>query len=735
MLKLKNVSKFYYNKGVVASGFSKINLELNIGEFVVITGESGSGKSTLLNVISGLDSYEEGEMYINGEETSYFSETDFEDYRKKYIANIFQNFNLINSYTVYQNIELMYILNNMNDDTVKDKIMDLLEQVNLAKYKNTKVSKLSGGQKQRVAIARALAKDTPIIVADEPTGNLDSKAAKEIMKLLYEISKDKLVIIVTHNYDQVEEYATRKIRMNDGKILEDVVLSKTKSSKYIEKEYGSPKFIDKLKLSFRNTFNIVPKFLLLLLVYLILSLAVMGEYTSNLKSNYDSETFGYSSFFNETDDSRIIVKKKDGSSISESDYAYLKSVKNIDRVVKEDLLLDSQMYLSDDSDFNIMGFVASLNTFDGTLDEGRMPESDNEVIVFTWKDYYNYNKKNFFERELYLTESLTGKNMLDYKVKIVGIKFMDEDYSKTRIYVNDNILDDINKNINSSRSTVNIAINGKIIGSEYYSYYNVYPNDKVEEGKILIPDTLSYYCQNYNCKNNAVNIKTKNIYYTDEIDLNVDNTYNKNSFERLTGLKDYDKYIDSLFMNTVDYYSLYDKEPYQSSVFVTDVKKLNDTIKVLDDSGYTTLHVKDTLVDFSEELRVFVNLFKVIGIVIVLVALFFISYFVIKIILKSRNIYYSTVRILGASKNDVKTLISTELNIVLNISYLIIIILAMLVTNNILKWNFMKDLVTYLKVYDYIILYVILFVLSYLISRRYSKSLFKKSAMSTYREV
>ena len=120
MLKLKGVSKFYYNKGVVATGFTKVNLELNIGEFVVITGESGSGKSTLLNVISGLDTYEEGEMYINGEETSYYGESDFEAYRKKYIGNIFQNFNLINSYTVYQNLELVLLLNGYNSKDIKD---------------------------------------------------------------------------------------------------------------------------------------------------------------------------------------------------------------------------------------------------------------------------------------------------------------------------------------------------------------------------------------------------------------------------------------------------------------------------------------------------------------------------------------------------------------------------------------------------------------------------------------
>lgn len=104
MLKLKKVSKFYYSKGMVATGFTKVSLDFNIGEFIAITGESGSGKSTLLNVISGLDSYEEGEMYINGEETSHYTEKDYEIYRKKYIGNIFQNFNLITSYTVYQNV-------------------------------------------------------------------------------------------------------------------------------------------------------------------------------------------------------------------------------------------------------------------------------------------------------------------------------------------------------------------------------------------------------------------------------------------------------------------------------------------------------------------------------------------------------------------------------------------------------------------------------------------------------
>ena len=198
VIKLKNVSKYYYSKGVIAPGFTKVSLNFNLGEFVAITGESGSGKSTLINVISGLDSYEDGEMYINGKETSHYISKDWEIYRKKYIGNIYQNFNLINSYTVYQNIDLVLTLNGASPGFRRKKVLDLIKKVGLTKFKNTKVSKLSGGQKQRVSIARALAKDVPIIVADEPTGNLDKKSSESIIKLLSEVAKDKLVIIVTH---------------------------------------------------------------------------------------------------------------------------------------------------------------------------------------------------------------------------------------------------------------------------------------------------------------------------------------------------------------------------------------------------------------------------------------------------------------------------------------------------------------------------------------------------------
>ena len=310
LIRLKNVSKFYYNKGVIASGFSRVNLSFDMGEFVAITGESGSGKSTLLNVISGLDSYEEGEMYINGEETSHYTEKDFEDYRRKYVGNIFQNFNLVNSYTVYQNIELVLLLNGEKKRKVKKQVIELIKIVGLYKFKNTKVSKLSGGQKQRVAIARALAKDTPIIIAAEPTGNLDSNSAKSIIKLLSEVAKDKLVIVVTHNYEQVEPYVTRKIKMHDGRVLEDKKLKEVKNIKnYEENEYKNITLFNKLRLVLRNTFNIIPKFLLLFAVYLFVTVAIMSEYASFKESEYIESKSGSNYIFSNISDKRIVYKE------------------------------------------------------------------------------------------------------------------------------------------------------------------------------------------------------------------------------------------------------------------------------------------------------------------------------------------------------------------------------------------------------------------------------------------
>ena len=224
LLRLKNIGKIYDSNGILTIGIRGVNLCLDYNEFVTIEGESGSGKSTLLNVIGANDTYEEGELYINGEETSHYSEADWEKYREQNIATIFQDFNIIENLTVLENVELA-LLRIEDKKERRKRAKELIDRVGLTGQINRRGSKLSGGEKQRTVIARALAKDAPVILADEPTGNLDVKASKEVAALLKEVSRDKLVIVVTHNPEFFSEYATRRIRVFDGKISEDKQLS------------------------------------------------------------------------------------------------------------------------------------------------------------------------------------------------------------------------------------------------------------------------------------------------------------------------------------------------------------------------------------------------------------------------------------------------------------------------------------------------------------------------------
>ena len=175
----------------------------------------------IIYVLSGLDTYEEGEMYINGMETSHYSNEEAEHYRKSYIGNIFQSFNLVSSYTVYQNIELVLLLNGFKKKDIKNKVIELIKEVDLYKYRNSKVSHLSGGQKQRVAIARALVNRPEIIFADEPTGNLDSKTSDEVIALLKMTAKKygQTMVMITHD-DEIAQVADRILVIEDGQVVD-----------------------------------------------------------------------------------------------------------------------------------------------------------------------------------------------------------------------------------------------------------------------------------------------------------------------------------------------------------------------------------------------------------------------------------------------------------------------------------------------------------------------------------
>lgn len=730
MIKLDKVSKYYYSNGIVSSGISKVSLEFNMGEFIAITGPSGSGKSTLLNVISGLDTYEDGEMYINGKETSHYTERDYEDYRRNYIGNIFQNFNLINSYTVYQNVELVLLLNGYKRREVKSKVLDILKKVGLYKYRHNKVSKLSGGMKQRVAIARCLAKDTPIIIADEPTGNLDSKSAQSIIKLLSEISEYKLVIIVTHNYDQVSEYVTRKITMSDGKVISDSKLKDYKEvDNYTLSTNKDAKVISKLRLGLRNTFNIIPKFFLLSFVYLFIIFAISMTYASFQRSEYETSINGSNMFFNNKDiEKRLIVKKIDGGIITDEDITNIKNISNVDYVVKDDLILDNEVNIFND-DVYLYGYTNYISKFKGKINEGRNIENDNEIVVSGSKNNWNLSDKDrLLDKELTF-EGVYNKDGSQYKVKVVGISYDDSDDYSLNMYMSDNLIDSYSKNLINKFSKMELVYNNKIVKLDYISSDTLIVSDKVSEGTVYINESESYNCKKSNCKKSNLEIKLINNNFTNDINLTITNEYNKKNINKLLGI-DYSEYEMPIYISESDYNKLYSVDTYQSSVFMKDDKVKDEVINELEDMGYSVFYLKDSL--YISNISSAVKIAKLLVMVVLIIVLFFISYFVIKLILKSRNIYFSIIRMLGSSIKTTKRLLDIELLTITNLMYLIYIVFIELINHNIINSN-IKDTISYLGFKENILIYLILIIMTFLLSSKYSRKIFRNSQMSTYR--
>lgn len=221
MLALKNIKKSYTTGSFTQVALNGINLNFRENEFVAILGPSGSGKTTCLNVIGGLDRYDSGDLIINGKSTKSFKDVDWDAYRNNSIGFIFQSYNLITHLNIIDNVEMGMTLSGVSAGAKRKKAMEVLERVGLKEHMHKKPNQLSGGQMQRVAIARALANDPDIILADEPTGALDSTTSKQIMDSIKEIAKDKLVIMVTHNPEIARTYADRIIEFKDGEVVSD----------------------------------------------------------------------------------------------------------------------------------------------------------------------------------------------------------------------------------------------------------------------------------------------------------------------------------------------------------------------------------------------------------------------------------------------------------------------------------------------------------------------------------
>ena len=250
MLELKKINKSYQTGDFVQQALKNVSIEFKKNEFVAILGPSGSGKTTLLNIIGGLDRYDTGDLIINQKSTKDFKDRDWDAYRNNCIGFVFQSYNLIGHIDILQNVEMGMTLSGVSSKERKKRAIEVLTRVGLKDHLHKKPNQLSGGQMQRVAIARALANDPDIILADEPTGALDSKTSVQIMNLIQEIAKDKLVIMVTHNPELAHEYASRVIEMKDGEVVSDSRKGRSK------KEDTEPYTIRKTSMSFLTALHL-----------------------------------------------------------------------------------------------------------------------------------------------------------------------------------------------------------------------------------------------------------------------------------------------------------------------------------------------------------------------------------------------------------------------------------------------------------------------------------------------
>lgn len=257
MLKLKNIKKSYKTGDFVQKALDNVSITFRKSEFVSVLGPSGSGKTTLLNVVGGLDNYDSGDLIINGKSTKNFKDRNWDAYRNVCVGFVFQNYNLIGHISVLANVEMSLTLSGVNLKTRRKKAKEALKKVGLLDHANKRPNQLSGGQMQRVAIARALVNDPDIILADEPTGALDSKTSVQIMDLIKGISKDKLVIMVTHNADLASRYSSRIVELKDGKIVSDSnpINEKDDLSKKFNIKKTAMGFLTALKLSLNNIYT------------------------------------------------------------------------------------------------------------------------------------------------------------------------------------------------------------------------------------------------------------------------------------------------------------------------------------------------------------------------------------------------------------------------------------------------------------------------------------------------
>lgn len=352
LLSLENVSKFYTSATNVVVGLNTVNLSFRCGEFVAITGESGSGKSTLSNVICGILGYESGEMLFDGKPTSHFDPSDWELYRRDYISYISQDYGILPGTTVLSNVVAALRLAGVEKAAAHARAKEVLQELDLWNLRRRRASRLSSGQKQRLSIARALAKPAPVLIADEPTGNLDPENSAKVIALLAKAAQSRLVLMVTHEFEEVKDHATRHIRLQDGVVVVDAPLRPANTPEAMpalrrKKSPNMSLFVSSLQLYSRPIWATLMVLLFALTAFSVV--AFMGSFLVALDDT-NTKIYDPSAFINGSPE-RIIVSGGNLQPLSQADYEILANIPYVTQVERNGYVSDAQYAYRDGVDY------------------------------------------------------------------------------------------------------------------------------------------------------------------------------------------------------------------------------------------------------------------------------------------------------------------------------------------------------------------------------------------------
>lgn len=699
MLELKKINKTYKVGEFSQKALDDINIKFRKSEFVSVLGPSGSGKTTLLNVLGGLDTYSSGDLIINGKSTKEFKSKDWDEYRNNVVGFIFQSYNLITHISVLANVEMSLKLSNVSKKIRREKALKALEEVGLKDHAHKKPNELSGGQMQRVAIARSLVNNPDIILADEPTGALDSKTSKEIMKLIKKVSKGKLVIMVTHNEELASTYSNRIINLKDGKIIND-----TNPYTEEEKEKNTIKF-RKTKMSFKEALslslnNIMTKKGRTLLTAFASSIGIIGialilslsngfdkkvnEYEKGIMSampiiiskesmNMDEDTIKELKGDNRIKypESEYILSKKDEmdtlSRTNNLTKDYINYIKNTPKEYAYGVsfyssrmfnIINENKELIDASKINIGSIPYSfdeskpnqvLDAYYNVL-KGRMPENKDELVLIV--NAYNEVDENTLKALGFTNkEKITFDEILESTLKIVP---NDTLYKETNgIFMRNNNLDEIYSD------SITLKVVGIIRANEKFPAF-------VQNSSLCYTNEFNEYFTSINDKSKIVE-KQREVNYNILTGIEFDETMTKENFLSYLGA---------------------DEIPMIIYLYPKDFESKDDLLSYLDNYN-TNLKEEDKIV-YIDQAKMISNMSGSVmsAITIVLVAFSSISLIVSSIMIGiityisvlERTKEIGILRSLGARKKDITRVFNAETFIIGITSGIIGIVIASLLT-------------------------------------------------------